>query len=156
MTNSNWVFEESISNNISTLYADDISLPEMEDITYPDGSFVTNVIDFGNYLSAMISGYSGNNNILNSDSYKEMMTQQIDREFESGIFWEVDSKSIGPNGEHAETSTYAYFNKEHLVGYILFGNTTDTKNLQEDEQEIIRVLEKYSTKIKPVYKTINN
>ncbi len=156
MKNSNWVFEESISNNRSTLYAGDISLPEMEDITYPDGSFVTNVIDFGNYLSAMISGYSGNNNILDSDSYKEMMTQQIDREFESGIFWEVDSKSIGHNGEHAGTSTYAYFNKEHLVGYILFGNTTDTKNLQGNEQEIIRVLEKYSTKIKPVSKTINN
>ncbi|MFD2917141.1 serine hydrolase domain-containing protein [Psychroserpens luteus] len=145
MTNSNWVFEESPSDNVSSLYANDISLPEMQDITYPDGSFVTNVVDFGNYLSSMINGYSGNNNILNSDSYEEMMTQQIDGEFESGIFWEVYSKWIGHSGEHAGTSTYAYFDKENLVGYILFGNTTDTKNLQEEELEIIRVLKKYST-----------
>lgn len=145
MTNSNWIFEGSTSNDVTTLYANEIPLPEMEDITYPDGSFVTNVVDFGNYLSAMINGYSGKNNILNSDSYKEMMTQQIDIKFNSGIFWEVYSKSIGHSGEHAGTSTYAYFDKESLVGYILFGNTTDTKNLQNEEQEIIRVLKKYST-----------
>ena len=145
MTSSNWVFKGSISENISTLYANDIPMPEMNDITYPDGSFVTNVVDFGNYLSTMINGYSGKNNILNSESYNEMMSQQINPEFESGIFWEVYSKSIGHSGEHAGTSTYAYFDKENLVGYILFGNTTDTKELQKEEIEIIRVLKKYST-----------
>ena len=145
MTSSNWVFEGSISENISTLYANDIPMPEMNDITYPDGSFVTNVVDFGNYLSTMINGYSGKNNILNSESYNVMMSQQINPEFESGIFWEVYSKSIGHSGEHAGTSTYAYFDKENLVGYILFGNTTDTKELQKEEIEIIRVLKKYST-----------
>ncbi|WP_179320515.1 serine hydrolase domain-containing protein [Winogradskyella helgolandensis] len=145
MTSSNWVFEGSISENISTLYANDIPMPEMNDITYPDGSFVTNVVDFGNYLSTMINGYSGKNNILNSESYNEMMSQQINPEFESGIFWEVYSKSIGHSGEHAGTSTYAYFDKENLVGYILFGNTTDTKELQKEEIEIISVLKKYST-----------
>ena len=132
MTNSYWVFEGSKSKDVSTLYANDIPMPEMNDITYPDGSFVTNVIDFGNYLSAMISGYSGKTNIINPKSYKEMMTQQINAKFESGIFWEVYSKSIGHSGEHAGTSTYAYFDKENLVGYILFGNTTDTKNLQDE------------------------
>jgi len=145
MRSSNWVFEGSKSKDVSTLYANEIPMPKINDITYPDGSFVTNVIDFGNYLSAMISGYSGKNNIINSKSYKEMMTQQINAKFESGIFWEVYSKSIGHSGEHAGTSTYAYFDKENLVGYILFGNTTDTKRLQDDEIEIIRVLKKYWT-----------
>jgi len=144
MTSSNWVFENSKSKDVSILYANNIPMPEMNDITYPDGSFVTNVVDFGNYLSTIINGYSGKTNILNSESYTEMLTQQIDGEFKSGIFWEVYSKWIGHSGEHAGTSTYAYFDKENLVGYILFGNTTDTKNLQEDEQEIIRVLKKYS------------
>lgn len=145
MTSSNWVFEDLKFKDVSTLYANDIPMPEMHDITYPDGSFTTNVIDFGNYLSTMISGYSGKTNILNAESYKEMMTQQINAEFESGIFWEVDSKSIGHSGEHAGTSTYAYFDKENLIGYILFGNTTDTAEIQDDENEIIRVLKKYSS-----------
>ena len=145
MTSSNWVFENSESKDASILYANNIPMPEMNDITYPDGSFVTNVVDFGNYLSTMINGYSGKTNIINSESYKEMLTQQINAEFDSGIFWEVYSKSIGHSGEHAGTSTYAYFDKENLVGYILFGNTTDTEKLQDDEIEIIRVLKKYST-----------
>jgi CubicO group peptidase (beta-lactamase class C family) len=145
MTSSNWVFENSESKDASILYANNIPMPEMNDITYPDGSFVTNVVDFGNYLSTMINGYSGKTNIINSESYKEMLTQQINAEFDSGIFWEVYSKSIGHSGEHAGTSTYAYFDKENLVGYILFGNTTDTEKLHDDEIEIIRVLKKYST-----------
>jgi CubicO group peptidase (beta-lactamase class C family) len=146
MTNSNWVFEGSISNDISMRYAGDITMPKMRDITYPDGSFVTNVIDFGNYLSTIISGYSGENNVLNSDSYKEMLSQQINTEFESGIFWEVvGSIWIGHSGGHAGVSTYAYFDKESLTGFILFGNTTDTKHIDKEEQEIIRALKKYST-----------
>ena len=136
--------------NESTLYADGIVMPKMKDITYPDGSFVTNVVDFGNYLSTIIGGFNGESNILNSESYKEMLFQLINPEFESGVFWEVYSKWIGHSGEHAGTSTYAYFDKENLVGYILFGNTTDTKNLQNEEQEIIGVLKKYSNKLRLV------
>ena len=140
MNNSSWLFDSVQSKNKSTLYGNEIPLPEFKEIGYPDGSFVTNVEDFGNYLSSMINGYSGKNNILNSDSYKEMMTQQINGEFSSGIFWEVYSKSIGHSGENAGQSTYFYFDKENLVGYILFGNTTNTKSLENEEQEIIKIL----------------
>ncbi|GGG43638.1 serine hydrolase domain-containing protein [Bizionia arctica] len=146
MTNSNWVFQGPISDDVAMLYAKKVPLPEMEDITYPDGSFVTNVVDFGNYMSTMISGYSGEDNILNAESYKEMMTQQINTEFESGIFWEVTTKWIGHSGGHAGTSTYAYFDKENLVGFILFGNTTDTKSIDDEDLEIVRVLQRYATK----------
>lgn len=151
MTKSNWVFEGSISNDVSMRYAKDIPMPEMRDITYPDGSFESNVLDFGNYLSAMISGYSGKTNIINSDSYKEMMTQQIDAEFESGIFWEVvGPKWIGHSGGHAGVSTYAYFDKESLMGFILFGNTTETKHIDKEDTEIVRVLQRYIDETKPV------
>jgi CubicO group peptidase (beta-lactamase class C family) len=150
MSNSNWLFDSAQSKQKSTLYGNRTPLPEFKEIGYPDGSFVTNVVDFGNYLSTIISGYSGKSNILSSESYKEMMTQQIDKKFVSGIFWEVYSKSIGHSGENAGHSTYAYFDKENLVGYILFGNTTDSKNLQEEEDKIIRMLKKYWNEIKPV------
>tara|TARA_R100001369_G_scaffold21092_1_gene38476 strand:- start:22 stop:1302 length:1281 start_codon:yes stop_codon:yes gene_type:complete len=143
MNNSSWLFDSNESNNKSILYGNEIPLPEFKEIGYPDGSFVTNVVDFGNYLSSIISGYSGKNNILNSDSYKEMLTKQINEKFNSGIFWEVYSKTIGHSGENAGQSTYVYFDKENLVGYILFGNTTDTKNLEKDEEEIIKILKKY-------------
>ena len=145
MNDSSWLFDYGELKNKSILYGNDIPLPEFKEIGYPDGSFVTNVLDFGNYLSSIIRGYSGKINVLNSDSYKEMLTKQINKKFDSGIFWEVYSRSIGHSGENAGQSTYAYFDKENLVGYILFGNTTDTKNLQKEEQEIIRVLKKYST-----------
>jgi CubicO group peptidase (beta-lactamase class C family) len=145
MNNSNWLFDSVQSKHKSTLYGNKVPLPEFKEIGYPDGSFVTNVVDFGNYLSTIISGYSGKNNILSSESYKEMMTQQIDKKFVSGIFWEIYSKSIGHSGENAGHSTYAYFDKENLIGYILFGNTTDTKNLEKEEQEIIKILKKYLT-----------
>lgn len=135
-------------------YAKNIPMPEMCDITYPDGSFETNVVYFGNFLSAMISGYSGKNNILKSDSFKEMMTQQINSEFEQGIFWEVSSKFIGHSRGHPGVSTYAYFDKENLVRFILFGNTTDTKHLEKEETEIFRLLQKYATEIKPVASTL--
>ena len=88
MTNSYWVFESKNQMNESTLYADGIVMPKMKDITYPDGSFVTNVVDFGNYLSTIIGGFNGESNILNSESYKEMLFQLINPEFESGVFWE--------------------------------------------------------------------
>jgi CubicO group peptidase (beta-lactamase class C family) len=144
MSNSSWLFDTTQSNEKSTLYSNEMPLPEFHEIAYPDGSFVTNILDFGVYLSAVISGFNGENNIISSKSYKEMLNYQVKSEYKSGIFWEIYSKSIGHSGENAGHSTYAYFDKENLVGYILFGNTTDTKNLQEDEQEIIRVLKKYS------------
>jgi len=144
MSNSSWLFDTTLSNNKSTLYSKKMPLPEYHEIAYPDGSFVTNVLDFGVYFSAVISGFNGEDNIISPKSYKEMLNYQIKSEFKSGIFWEIYSKSIGHSGENAGHSTYAYFDKENLVGYILFGNTTDTKNLQEDEEEIFRALKKYS------------
>lgn len=143
MTSSNWIFEDPKTKDVSIGYAAGIPMPKMNLITYPDGGFVTNVIDFGNYFSTIINGYSGVSNILNSDSYAEMLSQQIQTEFGSGLFWEVGSKWIGHPGGDPGTSTYAYFNKENLKGFILFGNTTDIKDLGNDETEIIRVLQKY-------------
>jgi hypothetical protein len=70
-------------------------MPGDDLITYPDGNLMSNVIDYGKFLSTMIRGYEGEDNLLTAESYKEMMKDPVSSGFIKGVFWSVDSEKLG-------------------------------------------------------------
>jgi len=66
MENSSWDHKSLTKvddESRSKLYYFGQEIRRFEDITYPDGEFVTNVSDFSKYMIAMINGYAGKDNI---------------------------------------------------------------------------------------------
>ncbi|MCQ0112538.1 serine hydrolase domain-containing protein [Zhouia amylolytica] len=143
MNNSGWRGKSYESKNASTLYWYGHPIPEYDLITYPDGNFMTNVVDYGKFLNAMIRGYEGEDNLLTAESYKEMMKDPVSSDFRKGIFWSVDSEKIGHSGSDFGILTHAYFLREHNMGIIVFVNTSDTKNGTTEVRDIYRTLLKY-------------
>lgn len=115
-------------------------------ITYPDGNLISNVIDYGKFLSTMIRGYKGEDNLLTAESYKEMMKDPVSSDFRKGVFWTVDSEKIGHSGSDLGLLSYAYFLRENEIGIIVFVNTSDTENDTTEVRDIYRILLKYAEK----------
>lgn len=136
----------------SKLYYFGQEIPRFEDITYPDGELVTNIVDFSKYIRAMINGYNGQDNILKTSSYKEMMTKPENPEHES-IFIEVDYKYtgyIGYSGYDMGIITLAHFFKDNPTGVIIFANTSHLDNLGNDLIQLYFLVKNYSAKLHPV------
>ncbi len=148
MNSSGWTSDELSDKEKSALYVMGCKIPHYELITYPDGGFTSCVSEFSNYLMAMIQGYEGRNNILNASSYHELMTPQINPKFKSGIFWEAGLKNVGHSGEDPGVLTFVYFNKENLTGYILFANTSNTRNISKEISQIAGTLNRYAPDLK--------
>ena len=115
-------------------------------ITYPDGNLISNVIDYGKFLSTMIRGYKGEDNLLTAESYKEMMKDPVSSDFRKGVFWTVDSEKIGHSGSDLGLLSHAYFLRENGIGIIVFVNTSDTENGTTEVRDIYRTLLKYAEK----------
>lgn len=132
--------------NESTLYWYGFPMPESDLITYPDGNFMTNVADFSKFMTAMIQGFNGEDNILKHSSYLEMMQEPSFKEFKKGVFWSVDDEKIGHSGSDLGPLTHAYFLKKNGIGIIVFANTSDTEDATTDVRDIYRILLKYAKK----------
>ncbi len=133
------------SKNRSKLYYFGQEIPRFEDITYPDGELVTNLSDFSKYLIAMINGYNGKDNILSSDSYKEMWTK-ADEESEEAVFWNVDTKYegyIGYSGYDMGIITLSHFFKEEKMGVIIFTNTSHLDGIGQDLIRLFFILKNH-------------
>ena len=146
MKSSGWRGKNYEPKNISTLYWFNHPLPNGDLITYPDGNFMSNVIDYGTFLSAMIKGYKGENNVLTAQSYKVMMKNPVSSDFKKGVFWSVDSEKIGHSGNDPGILSHAYFLKNVGIGIVLFINTSDAENSMLDARDIYRTLKKYIEK----------
>lgn len=140
MNHSGWRGKNYEPENYSTLYWYGYPMPDGDLITYPDGNFMSNVIDYGKFLSAMIQGYEGEDNLLTAESYKEMMEDPVSSDFRKGVFWTVDSDRIGHSGSDLGLLSHAYFLRENGIGIILFINTSDTKNSMIEVRDIYRTL----------------
>ena len=144
MDSSGWRGKNYELKNASTLYWYGYAIPHSDLITYPDGNLMTNVVDYSMFLSTMIRGYNGEDNLLTAESYKEMMKDPISSDFRKGIFWTVDSEKIGHSGSDLGVLTHAYFLRENRIGIIVFVNTSDTENGMKEVRDIYRTLLKYA------------
>ncbi|MEM9919211.1 MAG: serine hydrolase domain-containing protein [Bacteroidota bacterium] len=149
MTSSGWSWDQFEESQKSTLYLRDQRLPEYRLITYADGGFITCVEDFSKYFYAIIRGYLGEESVLlQKASFQELVKSQINPSFESGLFWELPSKNqAGHSGGDPGVVTFAYFNKKTGYANIVFFNTSETKNLGKDINDIFRVLRKYGERL---------
>jgi len=146
MNSSGWRGKNYEPKNASTIYWYGYPIPHSDLISYPDGNLMTNIVDYGKFLSTMICGYQGENNLLTAESYKEMMKDPISSDFRKGIFWTVDSEKIGHSGSDLGLLTHAYFLRTNGIGIIVFVNTSDTENYTTEVRDIYRTLLKYAKK----------
>ncbi len=155
MKNSSWdhkSLQDKEDLNRAKLYYFGQEIPRFENITYPDGLFVTSISDFSKYMVAMINGYNAQNNILLSESYTEMMTKLKESD-EEGIFWEVDTKYkgyVGFSGKDMGIMTIAHFFKKEKMGVIIFSNTSHTKGLDQEFINLLFILKRYCEKVSAV------
>ena len=146
MNNTGWRGKKYEPRNTSILYWYGYPMPDGDLITYPDGNLMSNVIDYGKFLSTMIRGYEGEDNLLTAESYKEMMKDPVSSDFRKGVFWTVDSEKIGHSGSDLGLLTHAYFLRENGIGIVVFVNTSDTENGMIEVRDIYRTLLKYAKK----------
>ncbi len=146
MNNTGWRGKEYEPRNTSILYWYGYPMPDGDLITYPDGNLMSSVIDYGKFLSTMIRGYEGEDNLLTAESYKEMMKDPVSSDFRKGIFWTVDPEKIGHSGSDLGLLSHAYFLRENGIGIIVFVNTSDTENGTTEVRDIYRTLLKYAEK----------
>ena len=146
MNNTGWKGKNYEPKNASSLYWYGYQMPDGDLITYPDGNLMSNVIDYGIFLSTMIRGYEGEDNLLTTVSYKEMMKDPVSSDFRKGVFWTVDSEKIGHSGSDLGLLSHAYFLRENGIGIIVFVNTSDTENGMIEVRDIYRTLLKYAEK----------
>ncbi|WP_320052937.1 serine hydrolase domain-containing protein [uncultured Acetobacteroides sp.] len=138
--NTGWAMNQFDANEKASLYLSGTQIPTYELITYPDGGFATSIVEFSKFFRAAMQGYTGRKNILSPASYREMLSAQPASHSENGIFWEVKPKVIGHSGADPGVRTLAYFYKETLTGYLLFFNTSDTKTISTEINEIFKLL----------------
>jgi CubicO group peptidase (beta-lactamase class C family) len=140
MNSSGWSFETIDLAKHSKLYSDvNTELPYYSLITYPDGGLLTNMTDFGKYLTELIKGYMGKGTILQKNSYKQLFQEQLtgnnlperdkeegyDSEYNVGIFMGFTREGmIGHSGGDPGIASYMFFNPKTKIGRILMINTS--------------------------------
>ncbi len=146
MEYSGWDLKDYNATEKSKLYPFLLEIPDYKLITLADGGFITNVLDFSKYLSAVIRGYNGEDNIITSTSYNKMLKEYV--LFGQGIFWSIDefeSKDyIGHTGGDPGVQTVAIIDTKNNFGYIGFSNS-NTPNYEE-LNTAIKILIDYSKK----------
>lgn len=140
MNDSGWFFDHIDESKHTKLYTqnEDI-IPNYSLVTYPDGGLLTNLHDFGIYLTELMKGYYGEGTLLTEASYKELFTQQLpvkkvpkdpnsyDDEFNSGIFMGFSpTGTVGHTGGDPGISTFMFFDPKSQLGHIIMVNTALT------------------------------
>jgi len=145
--NSGWELRAYDKKDKSKLYFFGMEIPEYKLITLADGGFITCIEDFSKYMMAVIRGYNGEDNIINSASYNIMLKENLKND--QGIFWcvkELDNDNyIGHTGGDPGINTIAIFDIRTNLGYICFSNTNTSSG--EEIDNALTVLIKYSTRL---------
>ncbi len=143
LENSAFDFELSpIMNEPTRYYHAGIDIPnDYRLLLYPAGGFESTIEDYHRFMNSVINEES----ILLKESVKEMLTPQFNSEY--GILWEVyPSGYVGHNGDMLGVKTFAYYNLNKNIGYVLFCNTAGTKTIEKETEEIRNTLKSYFNK----------
>jgi len=149
MTHSDWMAEAVANEPLASLYfPDGKRVPGYSLITYPDGGFRTSVADMSLYLQAMINGYAGESEFMETRSFKALLPGDED---ESRVFWGMGetSRNIGHNGGDPGVRTDMHFNADSKIGYILFCNMSvdEDEKLHAQYLKILEILHQYGPKL---------
>jgi len=138
MNNSGWTEKNVNILNHSVLYlSNGDPIPLYHLVTYPDGGLISSTSDLAIYLIELIKGFNGDGELLKSDSYKQLFTEQLtaehyhdrgdnsyDDEYNSGIFMGFTPDGyVGHTGADPGTIVYMFFNPRNKIGRILMINT---------------------------------
>ena len=102
---------------------------------------------FSKFLSAVIKGYSGEQNVIQASSYEKMLKDPSDDDFKKNMFWTIDHEKIGHSGNDPGVISHAYFMKKNKRGIIVFVNSSETENDMQSVREIYRALLTYSDQL---------
>ncbi|MBW1296587.1 serine hydrolase domain-containing protein [Aquimarina litoralis] len=144
MKDSGWSYESVDPSKYASVYTEaGNKIPRYHLCTYPDGGFRSSIKDLSKYLQGLMKGYYGEDAILNTSSFQQMMSPQLTKDQLNtkketkdnyGFFWEVTTAGkMGHNGSDPGILTLMYFNKKDKIGAIFFMNT----GLEED-QDILK------------------
>jgi CubicO group peptidase (beta-lactamase class C family) len=162
MSDTRWSSEDLESTKLGKLYADQTTeLAPYQLVNYPDGGLITSSTDLGRYLQELISGYRGNGTLLNTESYTELFTPNLndenhkDRnesayndEYNMGIFIGMSAKGqMGHSGGDPAVTTLMFFNSETKIGKLLMANTELSKEGIKEFIDIFKTLATYETKL---------
>lgn len=125
MKSSAWHFKDLDMEKFATCYAQNRApFPKYRLLTYPDGGLMATCHDLALYLSAMMKGYYKESDLLNADSFQEMMKLQFEGEEKTGIFWSITKiDNIGHNGADPGIFTYILFRPTENMGVVFMTNT---------------------------------
>ncbi|MEM7656199.1 MAG: serine hydrolase domain-containing protein [Bacteroidota bacterium] len=148
MEHSGWEVDEKgyADGSFSRQYPFGLAVPPFRLITLADGGFVTHLEDMNRYLIAMMAGDDGQGPLLQAESYQEMFTASAGSSI--GVFWDTNSLGqenfLGHTGGDPGVTTILCWDRERELGYLLLTNTSDTKTLNEEIGQFVRLLVQHS------------
>ncbi|MFT4666882.1 MAG: CubicO group peptidase (beta-lactamase class C family) [Polaribacter sp.] len=155
-----WSGIDSASNRITHYLPNNLAVPSYDLITYPDGGFITNISEFTHYLREMIKGLNGESELLKQEFYKEMMSNQLTKEYfpsadflrPRGLLWTSNKEgdNISANGAGPGVTTTCMLTTGGNIGYVFFINKSiyDNEKGEQAFREIRQLLIKYAGKIR--------
>ncbi|GAA0723097.1 serine hydrolase domain-containing protein [Aquimarina litoralis] len=163
MSNSGWSYAASNPENYASIYTENGNkIPKYDLITYPDGGLRSSIKDLSAYLQGLMKGYYGEDSVLKTESFQQMMSAKLDKDQLNnkgnqknnyGFFWEVGtSGKIGHNGSDPGILTLMYFNKNDQIGAIFFMNTgiDQDKDVISSVQKIWNSLKEFKNDYKEI------
>ncbi len=143
MSRSGWDIDQYKSIEKSSLYFMGYKIPEYELITKADGGFLTTIDEFTTYFQTMMKGYAGDDNILQHESFVEMMNNYSDKVPNAGLFWEIYDQNIGHAGGDPGIRSFAFFDKNLMKANIVFINTSNTDDLDQVIDQIFKAMDEH-------------
>ncbi|MEM6894589.1 MAG: serine hydrolase domain-containing protein [Bacteroidota bacterium] len=164
MTSSGWNADALDTTMLTQLFTDDgRQIPDYTLITYPDGGLITSVEDKAKYLTEIISGYSGEGQLLSKERYtlffSEFLSESnfkegrdtdraFDDEYNSGLFMgHTPNGQMGHTGGDPGVSSFMFFNPETKIGKLLFINTDLNENTADQFFAIWDTLASYEQRL---------
>ncbi len=132
----------------SSLYHFGVKIPnDYILILSPAGGIESSVADFTRFMQATIKGYNNGNKLLSKQSYNFMLKRHFKKILYQGIFWRiVYPQMAGHRGDIAGATTFAFFDKDRSIGYILFANSAGSRAIEQELKQITNILWQYSIK----------
>ncbi|WP_420603136.1 serine hydrolase domain-containing protein [Flagellimonas sp.] len=159
MNASGWAYDKIDASKHSVLYSKDgRPLPKYALVTYPDGGLITNLNDFGSYLSELMKGYYKKGTLLEADGYEALFQQRLeikefpeeggnryDDEFNSGIFMGFTPVGyVGHSGSDPGIVALMFFDPKLKLGHILMLNTsTSSDSVEKQLIPILKAIHEY-------------
>ncbi|MCC2971337.1 serine hydrolase [Massilia sp. IC2-476] len=118
-------------------------------ITYPDGGLTTSAADLARFLTAMVQGYKGGENVLSKAGFTLLFDPQFAPdalpegspagEPNSGVFWRIRRNGqVGHTGSDPGVTAFMFIDPASGTGRILMTNTEFSSDGEEDDPRVVQ------------------